>query len=92
MTRGTFVYIGGFRLPDKNAAAHRVMSVAKNLQNLGYSITFLHKTNNENAEKGCNSFKCVDLVRNNISDDVRYFYSIDYVKVYQKDSYNEDVE
>lgn len=88
MTRGTFVYIGGFRLPDKNAAAHRVISVAKILQNLGYSVTFLHKTNNENAEKGCNNFKYVDLVSNNIFDDIRYLYSIDYVKDYVKSNPN----
>ncbi len=34
------LYIGGFELPDKNAAAHRVISNAKILRNLGYHVVF----------------------------------------------------
>ena len=29
MEKGTILYIGGFELPDKNAAAHRVLSNGK---------------------------------------------------------------
>ena len=43
--RGTVLYIGGFELPDKNAAAHRVLSVAKIFRDLGYNVEFLNKTN-----------------------------------------------
>ncbi|NMB97067.1 MAG: glycosyltransferase family 4 protein, partial [Clostridiaceae bacterium] len=41
MDKGTIVYIGGFELPDKNAAAHRVISNSKILNNLGYKIVFI---------------------------------------------------
>ncbi len=36
--RKVVVYFGGFRLPDKNAAAHRVVSNAKILVSLGYDV------------------------------------------------------
>lgn len=35
------LYVGGFQLPDKNAAAHRVLSVANILRSLGYEVVFL---------------------------------------------------
>ncbi len=41
MSKGTIFYIGGFELPDKNAAAHRVVANAKILKSLGYSIIFI---------------------------------------------------
>lgn len=37
----TIVYIGGFELPDKNAAAHRVLSNAKILREIGYKVVFI---------------------------------------------------
>lgn len=40
MRKGTVVYIGGFEMPDKNAAAHRVLNNAKVLQLLGYHVVF----------------------------------------------------
>ena len=41
MTKGTIIYTGGFELPDKNAAAHRVLSNAKILKELGYNVVFI---------------------------------------------------
>lgn len=38
------LYIGGFELPDKNAAAHRVVNNARLLRDLGYSVSFLGMT------------------------------------------------
>jgi len=35
------LYIGGFELPDKNAAAHRVLANGKILDNLGYEVIYL---------------------------------------------------
>ena len=35
------LYVGGFELPDKNAAAHRVLGNAKALRELGYEVIFL---------------------------------------------------
>lgn len=34
-------YIGGFELPDKNAAAHRVKSVGKILNELGFKVRYI---------------------------------------------------
>jgi len=39
--RRTIIYIGGFELPDKNAAAHRVLSNGKIFRNLGYNVVFI---------------------------------------------------
>ena len=38
---GKLVYIGGFELPDKNAAAQRVTSNAKIFSSLGYDVTII---------------------------------------------------
>ena len=37
-----FLYIGGFKLPDKNAAALRVMANAKALRELGHEVCFIN--------------------------------------------------
>lgn len=41
MSKGTIVYVGGFELPDKNAAAHRVINNAKAIRELGYKVIFI---------------------------------------------------
>lgn len=41
MSKGTILYVGGFELPDKNAAAHRVLSNGKILRELGYNVVFI---------------------------------------------------
>lgn len=38
--KGTIVYIGGFEMPDRNAAAHRVLNNAKAFKELGYFTVF----------------------------------------------------
>nr|WP_299034116.1 glycosyltransferase [uncultured Tenacibaculum sp.] len=44
--KGHVLYIGGFEMPDKNAAAHRVVANAKLMSNLGYEITLIGVTKN----------------------------------------------
>lgn len=41
MEKKAIVYIGGFELPDRNAAAHRVLSNGKIFKNLGYEVYFI---------------------------------------------------
>ncbi len=41
MSRKTIIYTGGFVLPDKNAAANRVVSNGKIFDSLGYKTVFL---------------------------------------------------
>ncbi|MBP2068993.1 hypothetical protein [Anaerococcus nagyae] len=36
----TIIYIGGFEMPDKNAAAHRVLNNAKIFKDIGYDVVF----------------------------------------------------
>lgn len=38
--KGTILYVGGFELPDKNAAAHRVLNNAKIFRDLGFNVVF----------------------------------------------------
>ncbi len=38
--RGTIIYIGGFEMPDKNAAAHRVINNSRIFRDLGYHVVF----------------------------------------------------
>ena len=40
------LYIGGFELPDKNAAAHRVLANAKLLKQLGFEVSFIGVSKN----------------------------------------------
>ncbi|MBK7978836.1 MAG: hypothetical protein IPK06_02255 [Ignavibacteriae bacterium] len=37
----TILYIGGFELPDRNAAAQRVVAVGKLFRELGYNVVFI---------------------------------------------------
>lgn len=41
MDKETIIYIGGFELPDKNAAAHRVIANGKLLESLGYDVCYV---------------------------------------------------
>jgi glycosyltransferase involved in cell wall biosynthesis len=47
MSKGTIIYIGAFELPDKNAAAHRVIANGKALRDLGYDVVFIGATKSE---------------------------------------------
>lgn len=45
------LYIGGFEMPDKNAAAQRVLSIAKSLREAGY-VTYFYGMNQGGESKG----------------------------------------
>ena len=47
MAKGTIIYMGNFALPDKNAAAHRVMINGKIFKDLGYRVAYLGVTRDE---------------------------------------------
>lgn len=38
----TILYIGGFELPDRNAAAQRVIGIAKSLRDIGFDVVFIN--------------------------------------------------
>lgn len=41
MEKGTIIYVGAFEMPDRNAAAHRVSSIGKIFDILGFHTVFL---------------------------------------------------
>lgn len=56
----SILYIGGFEMPDGNAAAQRVMAVAKSLQN-EYNIFFIGKTRNGNISGQVEGMEYINL-------------------------------
>jgi glycosyltransferase involved in cell wall biosynthesis len=66
MPKGTILYIGGFELPDKNAAAQRVIANGKLLRSMGYNVVFCGVTNDEpvptiNTPQSYYDFDCYAL-------------------------------
>ena len=56
MNKGTVFYIGGFEMPDKNAAAHRVLNNSKIFHELGYKVVFCGIYNDEKYPNKIDSF------------------------------------
>lgn len=56
------LYVGGFVLPDRNAAAQRVIAIAKGFRELGHQVIFLNYS--DQVEKSCwteySGFSCYD--------------------------------
>lgn len=64
MSKKTIIYIGGFELPDKNAAAHRVINNGKALRDLGYNVVFIGVHKDESSrivEENHFGFTCYSL-------------------------------
>lgn len=51
------LYIGGFELPDKNAAAQRVLPIGKVYRELGYDVLFYGITHSQDVEGWIEGFK-----------------------------------
>jgi glycosyltransferase involved in cell wall biosynthesis len=49
MSKGTIIYIGGFELPDRNAAAHRVLANGKIMRDLCYEVVFVGVDNDRST-------------------------------------------
>lgn len=71
----TILYVGGFELPDKNAAAHRVLSNAKLFGLLGYNTVFIGI--NKEEEENLNIFNSKKTINGFISYSVPYPKSIE---------------
>lgn len=54
--KGQIVYIGGFEMPDKNAAAQRVSANAKAFRELGYQVVFIGVSKIESDRYEKNTF------------------------------------
>ena len=70
------LYVGGFLLPNKNAAAQRVVSIAKALRDLGHNVIFLNapKDTVEEGWKEYFGFECYEYKREKM---YKYLTSID---------------
>ena len=55
--KNRILYIGGFELPDKNAAAQRVLSVSKAYRELGYEVLFYGITHSNDTEGSVAGFR-----------------------------------
>ena len=59
MKKQLVLYIGGFEMPDKNAAAQRVLANAMTLREIGYDVIFIGPTKDRsNIVPEFNGFKC----------------------------------
>ncbi len=92
MSKGTILYVGGFELPDKNAAAHRVLSNAKILRDLGYKVVFIdidkslsYSKKNIATNKNVQGFDCwsVPYPQKTI-EWISYLSSINYINSMEK--------
>lgn len=72
------LYIGGFQLPDKNAAAQRVVGIAKALRDLGHDVFFINniKYVKHPIWKTYFGFDCYECGKNS----VEYNFGISIVK------------
>jgi len=84
-TNENILYIGGFQLPDKNAAAHRVVNNGKALNKLGYQVYFIgvsKERTNIKSYKPKDNYKCFFEISYPTSfiEWSKYLVSIKYIK------------
>ena len=86
MHSGKILYVGGFKLPDRNAAAHRVINNGKLLRDIGYEVFFLGVDERNSdylsmTKKSFFGFDCYSIpYPNNIKQWLKYLTSIFWVK------------
>lgn len=84
MEKSKILYIGGFELPDKNAAAHRVLNNGKALEKLGYKVVFIDvnkELDSKNIEMNIKGFErySISYPKSN-KEWLKYISSVDYLK------------
>lgn len=92
MSKGTILYVGGFELPNKNAAAQRVISNGKVFRELGYKVVFidvdkslLENSNILETSKDVEGFDCWSLsYPKNKKEWINYLSSINYLNQMRK--------
>jgi glycosyltransferase involved in cell wall biosynthesis len=89
MTVSTILYVGGFELPDKNAAAHRVLSNGKIFRELGYKVVYIdvdkslpYDTDILTTFKEVQGFDCWSIPYPNSQIEwLKYLSNIDFMRV-----------
>lgn len=90
MSKGTILYVGGFEMPDKNAAAHRVLGNSKIFRELGYNVVFIDvdkslsfSSNIITTYKNVQNFDCWSLPYPTSKVEwIKYLSSIDFMRVF----------
>lgn len=87
MYKGVILYVGGFILPDVNAAAHRVMANAKVFHSLGYKVILVgvsKKTKERGIQKIEGFLDGIELYSlkypNNIKEWIKYLFYTKHIK------------
>lgn len=84
------LYLGGFELPDKNAAAQRVMAIGKTLRDIGCHVSFLGLTRASNGYCDVyDGFVCESLPYPSNTKDWLYHIT-EFVNTDKIDSYHPD--
>lgn len=82
------LYVGGFSLPDKNAAAHRVLANGKILEQSGYDVHYIGVNYEKNLQKGryekLSAHQAETGYPKKLFDWLCYLGSIDYISEYIK--------
>lgn len=73
------LYIGGFQLPDKNAAAQRVVNIAKAIRDLNFEVYFLNAVKDKVKSHWTSyfNFECFEYSKHN---QIKYLTSINVIK------------
>ena len=86
----TIIYIGGFELPDKNAAAQRVIGNAKALKELGFQVVLIDIDRKTNKKIEYTKKKCYGFDRFSMRYTNKRLYNIDdFLTVYNLYKNNE---
>lgn len=78
------LYIGNFQLPDKNAAAHRVINIGKSLRDLGYDVVYfgVGKTISTKKDLETEGFTYYNVFNTQKSEHFREMIQISHVEKY----------
>lgn len=68
------LYIGGFVLPDRNAAAQRVIGIAKSLKEVGYEVCFVNAIERCNKEFQIKEYYGFKTYEYNRKSNLDYFF------------------
>ncbi len=79
------LYIGGFEMPDKNAAAHRVLSIAKALKDYDCEVLFYGITHENINKITVDGFNCEAICYpTSVYKWMRYALGMDIIRVVEK--------
>lgn len=78
--KDTVIIVGNFVMPDKDAAAHRVLGLAKALDYVGYKVVFQGK-NYEKKSKTCHTYNIDNFTWKTRPpyNRKKYYFSCDYI-------------